>query len=79
MPVCTFSKERANFPKGRPQGHPDGKFALDADKSQNGSFTKVYRRTSNAKQGQIAVRALLLPTQTCHGIDFWLEQGKYAV
>ena len=38
-----FSKGNSDFPKGRPQGHPGGKFHFDADKTQDASFAKVYR------------------------------------
>ena len=73
--ICFLEKEIPIFHQGRPQGHPGGKSGFPADKKQSGSFAKVYRRNSLAKQSF----AFLLPQQTCREMDFWLEQGKCVV
>ena len=44
--IYFLEKEIPIFRQGRPQGHPGGKFHFDADKTQDASFAKVYRRTS---------------------------------
>ena len=74
-----FSKGNSDFPKGRPQGHPDGKSLFPVDKRQRASFAKVYRRISTANPRQAKPKPTLtaqpdatITKKTLHPVTRWI-------